>query len=324
MAKRTFLTDEDEKRFVKSVNGQTPDENGNVEIEIPDSDGNVDLDDIINGFLEKFPVVGVVDSDNNITIYGALESGDYFLRYENEDGSTTDIGSFTVVNTEPDKPDVPVEPDEPEKTLISISATYSGGPVAAGTAVNNLTGIVVTAHYSDGTSETVTGYTLSGAIAEGDNTITVTYGGMIATFTVTGKTTVETIDNLAPAFTEWTQSTNPDAIYTLGNNSFTVAWAAALSDVQGALNSAITGLEIGRTVAINVDIASSTGTVEGIGFNVGPVENVFTYGSYCNKYTEIKTTSSEMYFQFKVSKSKYSGGYPVTINVSNFAVYYVD
>jgi len=29
----TFLTNEDEKKFLKTVNGTTPDENGNVEIE---------------------------------------------------------------------------------------------------------------------------------------------------------------------------------------------------------------------------------------------------------------------------------------------------
>lgn len=89
---------------------------------------------------------------------------------------------------EPDIPDVPDEPDVPEKTLTSISATYSGGSVTAGTAVNDLTGIVVTAHYSDGTSETVTGYTLSGTIAEGSNTINVSYGGKTTTFVVTGTT----------------------------------------------------------------------------------------------------------------------------------------
>lgn len=32
----TFLTNEDEKKFVKSVNGSTPNENGDVEIEIPE------------------------------------------------------------------------------------------------------------------------------------------------------------------------------------------------------------------------------------------------------------------------------------------------
>ena len=80
----------------------------------------------------------------------------------------------------------PDEPVTPEKTLTGISATYSGGDVAVGTAVSALTGIVVTAHYSDGTSATVTGYTLSGEIAEGSNTVTVTYQGKTASFDVTG------------------------------------------------------------------------------------------------------------------------------------------
>ena len=94
----------------------------------------------------------------------------------------------------PDVPDVPDEPDEPvdpEVTLTGISAAYSGGNVAVGTALDDLTGLVVTAHYSDGTSQTVTGYTLSGEIAEGENTITVSYSGMTTTFTVTGIPIVE-------------------------------------------------------------------------------------------------------------------------------------
>lgn len=73
-----------------------------------------------------------------------------------------------------------------EVTLSSISATYSGGDVAVGTAVTDLTGIVVTAWYSDGSTATVTDYTLSGEIVEGSNTITVSYGGKTTTFTVTG------------------------------------------------------------------------------------------------------------------------------------------
>ena len=74
----------------------------------------------------------------------------------------------------------------PEIVLTGISAAYSGGNVAAGTAVNDLSGIVVTAHYSDGRTEAVTGYTLSGTIAAGSNTITVTYQEKTATFTVIG------------------------------------------------------------------------------------------------------------------------------------------
>jgi hypothetical protein len=48
-------------------------------------------------------------------------------------------------------------------------------------------GMVVTATYSDGSTEAVTGYTLSGydKTATGTQTITVTYQGKTATFTVT-------------------------------------------------------------------------------------------------------------------------------------------
>lgn len=80
--------------------------------------------------------------------------------------------------------------NEPGETVVlsSISAIYTGGSVPAGTAVSDLTGIVVTAHCSDGTSKTVTGYTLSGTIAEGNNTVTVSYGGKTTTFSVVGVT----------------------------------------------------------------------------------------------------------------------------------------
>ncbi len=86
-----------------------------------------------------------------------------------------------------------------EKTLTSISATYSGGDVAVGTAVTALTGIVVIAHYSDGSTETVTNYTLSGTIVEGSNTISVSYGGKSAIITVGGIS--ETIDDRAVPLT---------------------------------------------------------------------------------------------------------------------------
>lgn len=84
--------------------------------------------------------------------------------------------------------DESVDPGEPpiEVTLTNISATYTGDNVAVGTAVTDLTGIVVTAHYSDGTSKTVTGYTLSGTIVEGENIVTVIYDGKMTEFTVVG------------------------------------------------------------------------------------------------------------------------------------------
>lgn len=91
--------------------------------------------------------------------------------------------AFEITTVEPD---TPIVPDTPEVTLTGITATYSGGDVAVGTALTDLTGITVTANYSDGSTANVTGYTLSGEIVEGSNTITVSYGGKTATFTVIG------------------------------------------------------------------------------------------------------------------------------------------
>lgn len=173
MAKKTFLTDEDEKRFVKKVNGQTPDENGNVEIEIPEggTTGSGLTTAQINALDGMFKVCAFTKPDVSAE-YNAFKTA-----FGIGGGEEPDV---------PDVPDVPDEPDAPEKTLTSISAVYSGGDVVVGTAVSTLTGIVVTAHYSDGTSETVTGYTLSGTIVEGSNTITVSYGGKTTIFAVTG------------------------------------------------------------------------------------------------------------------------------------------
>lgn len=103
--------------------------------------------------------------------------------YENVTGRI--VPTFIVFNGTTVPPTI--NPDaETGKTLTSISATYTGGDVAVGTAINNLTGIVVTAAYDDGSTAVVTGYTLNGTIIEGSNTITVSYGGKTTTFTVIG------------------------------------------------------------------------------------------------------------------------------------------
>lgn len=146
--------------YIKTVNGIAPDESGNVEV----AGG---LNETARALLIAILRNAVYTSDQSANI----------TALENALASNTGGGEV---------PDIPDEPNNPEVTLVSIAATYSGGDVAVGTAVTALTGIVVTAHYSDGSTAKVTGYTLSGTIAEGSNTITVTYEGKTATFTVTG------------------------------------------------------------------------------------------------------------------------------------------
>lgn len=80
-------------------------------------------------------------------------------------------------------------------TLTGLTATYTGGAVAAGTTLDQLNE-VVKATYSDGSTSTAltkgADYTLSGALTPGQtNTITVTGRGTYAGFTTTFSVTVE-------------------------------------------------------------------------------------------------------------------------------------
>lgn len=86
----------------------------------------------------------------------------------------------------------------PPANLSSISCVYTqSGAVYDTDSLNSLkSDLVVTAHYDDDTSETVTTYTLSGALTAGTSTITVSYETKTTTFNVTvtqDPTQVETI-----------------------------------------------------------------------------------------------------------------------------------
>lgn len=71
--------------------------------------------------------------------------------------------------------------------VTSITAVYTqSGTIYPSDSLDYLKAdLVVTAYYDNGTSATINGYTLSGTLTVGENTITVAYGGKTATFTVT-------------------------------------------------------------------------------------------------------------------------------------------
>lgn len=88
----------------------------------------------------------------------------------------------------------------PPANLVSISAIYSGGNVYNTATLDSLKqNLVVTAHMSDGTTQTVTNYVLSGNLTTGTSTITVTYGGKTTTFTVT---VVEWVTSISAVYTQ--------------------------------------------------------------------------------------------------------------------------
>lgn len=94
-------------------------------------------------------------------------------------------------------------------TLTGLTATYTGGAVAAGTTLDQLNE-VVKATYSDGSTSAAltkgTDYTLSGTLTAGQtNTITVTgsgtYAGFTTTFSVTVEAAASTLTGLTATYT---------------------------------------------------------------------------------------------------------------------------
>ena len=89
----------------------------------------------------------------------------------------------------------------PPANLTSISAVYTqSGTVWSTDTLDSLkANLVVTAYYSDNTSEVVSNYTLSGTLTAGTRTITASYGGKTATFTVV---VTQASKNTSPAIAE--------------------------------------------------------------------------------------------------------------------------
>lgn len=91
----------------------------------------------------------------------------------------------------------------PPAELVSISAVYTqSGTVYTTDSLNDLKNdLVVTAIYTDSTTETVTTYTLSGTLTEGTSVITVAYEGKTTTFNVT-VTAPATLSSITAVYTQ--------------------------------------------------------------------------------------------------------------------------
>ena len=129
-------------------------------------------------------------------------------------------------------------------TLTGLSATYTGGTVAAGTTLSQLTE-VVKATYSDGTTSAAltkgTDYTLSGTLTAGQaNTVTVTGAGTYAGFTTSFSVTVEGAAAVTNSSATGSNSTGA------GQRELTVAQETALT------------VDINKiTIVMNDDLISS-------------------------------------------------------------------
>lgn len=112
-----------------------------------------------------------------------------------------------------DGSDTPVTPPEGEPTtptLTGITVIWSATSAEVGTDPKTLI-TSVTAHYSDGSTEAVYGYSVTpSALVKGAQTVTVTYGGKIASKSITGNSVAEpiTINASYPITLSWNPTAN--------------------------------------------------------------------------------------------------------------------
>lgn len=129
---------------------------------------------------------GTTEEVTTYTLSGTLTAGTSVVTVTYEDKTTT----FNVTVSAP-------------ATLSSITAVYTqSGVVYPTDSLDSLkSDLVVTAHYSDSSTATVTTYTLSGTLTVGTSTITVSYGGKTTTFNVT-VTAVPVLSSITAVYTQ--------------------------------------------------------------------------------------------------------------------------
>lgn len=104
-------------------------------------------------------------------------------------------------------------PKKAEKKLSSITATYSGDTLSGTTIDDSNTGITVKASYSDGTSQTVTGWTVTnpGTLVGGStNTFDISYQGKTCTLEIVPKLTEDEYKASCSEYSYEDLARNPD------------------------------------------------------------------------------------------------------------------
>ena len=152
-----------------------------------------------------YPTTSLDDLRNDLVVNAIYDNGSVVpvISYTLSGSLTVGESSITVTyEGETDTFDVTVSA---VPTVSSISAVYTqSGTVYDTDSLDSLkTDLVVTAVWSDSTQTTVpsTDYTLSGTLAVGTSTVTVSYGGKTTTFNVT-VTAAPTLASISAVYTQ--------------------------------------------------------------------------------------------------------------------------
>lgn len=96
----TFLTNEDRGELEGLISEVSSSIGSNINLSNYYTKTQVDqiIADVTESIIESIgvPVLGTVDSDNNIILSGSLTPGNYTIKYEFADGSSVEIGQIKV------------------------------------------------------------------------------------------------------------------------------------------------------------------------------------------------------------------------------------
>lgn len=171
-------------------------------------------------------------------------------------------------------------------TLESITAVFTQGSTViypTDTLDDLKPMLVVTAHYSDSSTETITDYTLNGTLNEGDSIITVLYSEKTTTFTVNVSHEIGTY-TVTNTLTGATNSNSAGAIAEGGSYSATITASAGYTLTGATVSVTMGGTDITSTAYNNgtISIASVTGNlvivVTAVAITLSGISAVYTQG----------------------------------------------
>lgn len=188
---------------------------------------------------------GTSEAVTTYTLSGTLTAGTSTVTVTYEDKTTT----FNVTVSAP-------------AVLSSISAVYTqSGVVYPTDSLDSLKpDLVVTAHYSDSSTATVTTYTLSGTLTVGTSTITVTYSGKTTTFNVT-VTEAVVLDSITAVYTQSGTVYDTDSLDSLkADLVVTAVYTDSSTEVVPSTDYTLSGTLTAGTSTITVSYEGETTT----------------------------------------------------------------
>ena len=153
----------------------------------------------------------------------------------------------------------------PPKTLFSITAVFTQGSTVVydNASLDSLKSmLVVTAHYTDGTSEAVASnlYTLSGTLTVGTSTVTVSYNSKTTTFTV-NVTAAPTLSSISAVYTQSNVVCTVDTLDSLKSDLVVTAnYADSSTATVPAADYTLSGTLTAGTSTITVSYGGKTTT----------------------------------------------------------------